>query len=190
MSVLLWLNQWLSHASDEQMMLRYAKSGAAEILNHLFKKYSHDLYHFLLAMSDEDMATDVEQTTWLKVIERCKQFCKKYYFKGWLFSIGRNQLFDEFRRLQRWQAVPLDEEMIELSCDESELLQQQSFQQNFENLLHKLPFLQKEAFVLQQEGFSLQQISEITGSNPETIKSRLRHARKFLKQHLEASHDY
>ena len=45
--------------------------------------------------------------------------------------------------------------------------------------------MRRGAFILQQEGFSLTDISAITGENSETIKSRLRYARKFFKQHLE-----
>ncbi len=190
MSVLLWLNRWIGKASDEQLMMHFAETRAAEILNVLFKKYSRDLYLFLLSLSNPDMAQDAEQSTWVKVIERCKQFCQQYHFKGWLFTLGRNQLIDEFRRMQRWQTIAIEEAEPELMQSEIDSLQQSCFQQNFERLLGKLPFLQKEAFVLQQEGFSLQQIAEITDSNQETVKSRLRHARAFFKKHLEASNDF
>lgn len=186
----MWLNRWLGKASDEQLMMHYVETRAAAILDVLVKKYSRDLYLFLLSLSNPDMAQDAEQSTWLKVIERCQQFCEKYYFKGWLFTLGRNHLIDEFRRQQRWQTVGLEEAEPELAQQERESLHQSSFQQNFERLLNKLPFLQKEAFVLQQEGFTQQQIAEITASNQETVKSRLRHARSFFKKHLEVSHDF
>ena len=51
----------------------------------------------------------------------------------------------------------------------------------FNALLDALPFLQKEAFILQQEGFSLREVAKITGENSETIKSRLRYAVNKLR---------
>ncbi|WP_338324804.1 sigma factor-like helix-turn-helix DNA-binding protein [Pseudoalteromonas phenolica] len=48
--------------------------------------------------------------------------------------------------------------------------------------------MQREALSLQLEGFSLQEISTITHSEVETIKTRLRYAKQALKQRLGDSH--
>ena len=48
----------------------------------------------------------------------------------------------------------------------------------------ELPLEQRDALLLQEQGFSLAEIVEITGTGEETIKSRLRYARKQLRKQL------
>ena len=59
----------------------------------------------------------------------------------------------------------------------------------FDYELGALPFEQREAFCLQQEGFGLQEIADITHSKIETVKSRLRYAKTTLRNNLEKYHD-
>jgi RNA polymerase sigma-70 factor (ECF subfamily) len=55
----------------------------------------------------------------------------------------------------------------------------------FNQAITLLPFHQREAFIFQQEGFSVLQIAELTDESFETIKSRLRYARAQIKNFLE-----
>ena len=53
----------------------------------------------------------------------------------------------------------------------------------------QLSFVQREALSLQQEGFSLEDIQQITQSNHETVKTRLRYAKQNLKTLLGAHYE-
>ena len=57
----------------------------------------------------------------------------------------------------------------------------------FNAALAQLPFLQREAFIFQQEGFTVMEISVLTNDSFETIKSRLRYARNNLSHLLGTS---
>ncbi|MEM7257764.1 MAG: sigma-70 family RNA polymerase sigma factor, partial [Pseudomonadota bacterium] len=50
--------------------------------------------------------------------------------------------------------------------------------------MDRLPPEQRETFILQQEGFSNREISDITGVGSETVKSRLRYAKSSLRTRL------
>jgi len=53
------------------------------------------------------------------------------------------------------------------------------------NAVSQLPAEQRSAFLLQAEGdLSVEEIADATGSNFETVKSRLRYARAKLRQLL------
>lgn len=177
--------------SDAELMQRYAEDWQPHIIGMLIERHGDALFHFLFTLSDQCLAEDTSQHTWLKVIEKPTSYqSRKALFRTWLFTLGRNSLVDELRKLARWQWQSIDEQALEEYPDYDELLHfdnHESLQQQFDKALEALPFVQKEALMLQLEGFSLEGISDITGEKQETIKSRLRFARKNLKQTMEVS---
>lgn len=185
MSVVLSLQQWLRlSVSNDTLMNRYAETGEQALLARLYDECGDDLYHFLLAMTSPDVAMDVAQKTWLNVIEKRHLYRAGGRFESWLFTLGRNALIDEIRKQQR---LTYDDALLcRQVAPESESYQQSDI---FRRALASLPFAQREAFCLQQEGFGLQEIATICHSNRETIKTRLRYARDSLKSALEAAHD-
>ncbi len=189
MGVASWLADWLTpNTSSEDVMLKYADSGKPELLDFLVQHNGKDLYHFLLSQTDPDWAGDLSQMTWVKVIEKRTQYLRSGRFKSWLFTLGRNQMIDAIRVARRWEMIEWDDDML-VTVDLSDEISGQDELSQFNTLLTQLPFLQKEAFILQQEGFSLTEIATITQENSETIKSRLRYARNFFKQHLNPESD-
>ena len=180
-----WFSRWFwPAATDEDIMLRYAKVGKPELLDQLVKINGDDLYHFIVSQTDPTLAADISQATWLKVIEKRHYYQPKGSFKSWLFTLGRNLLVDEMRRQQRWQNIALQDDVL-ISVELTTQLSQADELTRFNHILSHLPFMQKEALMLQYEGFSLSEIAHITGDNTETIKSRLRYAKKALKVAVE-----
>lgn len=191
MSITLALKGFFSvPISQEWLMGQYAVSGEKKYLEQLFNASNQDLYHFLLTLSDADLAKDICQKSWLRVIEQRHKYRSDSRFQPWLFTIGRNLLVDEYRKTNRWQSLEGDVEHT-LSASPSEspseqvAFKGQYLQQAFNQALATLPWLQREAFVLYQEGFGVAEISEITAEPYEAIKSRIRYAKQTLSQSLE-----
>tara|TARA_R110002153_G_scaffold127151_2_gene274683 strand:+ start:233 stop:817 length:585 start_codon:yes stop_codon:yes gene_type:complete len=186
MSIGLSLKTWLNrlsvdtHWSNEALMLRYASSGDTILLSKLYDVCGNDLYHFMLTLSEPTLAKDICQMTWLKVIEKKHLYRDSGLFKAWLFTLARNLLIDEYRK-QKNTSDDLDTLCAEQPPQalEGELLQR------FNGALQQLPFAQREAFCLQQEDFSLEDIASITHTNIETVKSRLRYAKDNLREQLK-----
>ncbi|PAJ75201.1 hypothetical protein CJF42_06800 [Pseudoalteromonas sp. NBT06-2] len=164
-------------------MSLYAKSGKNELLQRLVELHSNDLYHFLLSQSDIELAKDISQKTWLKIIDKRELYQCRGSFKTWLFTVGRNTLLDEMRKLSRFKLLfddQIEPELIQIV----NLDNNSDIQIKFKLLLKNLPFAQREAFSLQQEGFSILQIAQITQQKEQTIKTRLRYAKSYFKQHI------
>ncbi len=171
-----------SHATSAEALLRgFSRTGERAYLAKLIAQCGDDLYYFLLKQSDAKMAEEVCQQSWLKVMEMHHSFQGRSSFKTWLFTIARHCLLDELRRQQRWQAIASEDELVAVDDVLAKISQQQQ-QLVFEEQLKLLPFAQREALILQLEGFSLAEIAQITAQPDETIKSRLRYARQFLQQ--------
>ncbi|AZQ86161.1 sigma-70 family RNA polymerase sigma factor [Colwellia sp. Arc7-635] len=168
-------------------MTNYMATGKNKYLSLLVAQFNLSLYHYLLSQSNKELAEDVVQTTWLKVMKITKHsdsgISQQTNVKSWLFTIARNTLIDEFRRQKKWQSQLLDEnKMLTASLEKS--IQASSRLTQFNAALAQLPFLQREAFIFQQEGFSVLEISALTDDSFETIKSRLRYARNNLSHLL------
>ncbi len=190
-----WFNPSIS---PEILLTRYIATSKEKYITLLVEQFNQSIYHYLLSQSDKEMAEDVMQQVWLKVMTTKAVNQTHNNVKSWLFTIARNTLIDELRRQQRWQSQPIDEAV--LSTDRlfaermiSHTLEQESDKNAkltvFNHAITLLPFLQREAFIFQQEGFSVLQISELTQDSFETIKSRLRYARTHLKNFLEENHE-
>lgn len=183
MSLVLALkNLFPAKADNEWLMEQYRLTQEARYIELLYTECGDDLYHYILSQTDRQLAQEVCQLTWLRVIERRNSYRSSGKFKGWLFAIARNLLIDELRRLQRWQYE-----------DDAQLVQPETGDLNagtrsLSEALQRLPFHQREAIVLQQEGFSLQEIAAIAGEETETIKSRLRYGKSKLKKIWRVEH--
>lgn len=166
----------------EQLYSRYIHHTDVGALEQLVSLYGDALYHFLLRQSDRALAEDISQQCWLKLVDQKAGFSGQSSFKTWLFSIARHCLIDELRRLKRWQCQPLPDDTSAQQLCLAEQLANSRHQLQFSQRLAALPFAQREALMLQLEGFSLTEISQITAQPAETVKSRLRYARHFLQQ--------
>lgn len=181
MSITLSLKNWLGVAeSNDELMLQYGDTGNVKYLSELIKRVGDDLYFYLVKHSEPELAKDISQQAWLKVIDKRASYSSTGSFKSWLFTIARTSLIDEYRKQSRWYSLEHD------VIDESQngvikSLVNTDKVKAFEQALAGLPFLQKEALVLQQEGFRLREIALITDSELETVKTRLRYAKQHLK---------
>lgn len=181
------LLSWLARRDTESeadpllLMQHYIQTDNPAYLARLIHCYGDDLYHFLLKQSDPALAADLCQQSWLKVMEQKQQFAGHSSVKTWLFAIGRHLLLDEFRKQKKWLYEVNEDWVAEQSSPELQLEQQQDALK-LQHLLQLLPLLQREALLLQLEGFSLQQIAQITSTEIETVKSRLRYARQTLSK--------
>lgn len=175
--------------SSQQLLARYVDKREPAVLSVLFDRYGDALYRYLLRSSDPAFAADISQQAWLRVMELGEQFAGHSQFKTWLFSIARNLLVDEYRKLQRHEWLDDTESL----CSEQPAIEQQliSRKQNeaISLAIQALPALQREALLLQLEGFSVADIARICRVGDETAKSRLRYARDTLKQQLGEWHD-
>ena len=186
-----WFNP---NISPEILLTRYIATSKDKYFNLLVEQFNQPIYHYLLSQSDKEMAEDIIQSMWLKVIKIKETHQAHNNVKSWLFTIARNTLIDELRRQNRWQTQPLDEadtslELSVISQTVNYTLEQESENKDrlatFNQAITLLPFHQREAFIFQQEGFSVLQIAELTDESFETIKSRLRYARAQIKNFLE-----
>ena len=94
-----------SIAVDEQARLESLavaeglKQRKAGLLDELIVRYQHRLLRYLLYLTgNREMAEDLFQEVWMRVLVRGGQFNGKARFETWLFTIARNLVIDQRRK--------------------------------------------------------------------------------------------
>ena len=188
-----------SAIDDSALMLRY-RDGDAHAFEQLYARHKGSLYRYLQRLCrDTEVANDVFQEVWGKVIASRERYEPRAQFNTFLFRIAHNCAIDHFRRVGRVAPHQLSDvdELAEVlageDADRPDMRASESqLNQAFRQALDALPPEQRDVFVLYEEsGLSLEEIGRVTGVAMETAKSRLRYAvtklRAALKQHQPAS---
>src|SRR5436305_10498878 len=70
-----------------------------ELLDLLIEQYQYRLFRYLLYLSgNRESAEDIFQETWVRVLDRGRQYDGKAKFETWLFAIARHLFIDLERR--------------------------------------------------------------------------------------------
>jgi len=181
--------------SDEELMLRYG-SGDAAAFDLLYARHRGGVFRYLLRQcGSRAAAEELLQDIWLNLIQARARYQVEAKFSTWLYTLAHNRLIDHFRRHKSAQLVSLDgegEEGEPLELPAQSTVQPERMAQAREQaarllwLVESLPALQREAFLLHEEGgLSLEQIAQVTGAGRETVKSRLRYALDKLREGMK-----
>jgi RNA polymerase sigma-70 factor (ECF subfamily) len=170
------------------------------LLDELIVRYQHRLLRYLLYLtSNREMAEDLFQEVWMRVMVRGAQFNGNARFDTWLFTIARNLVIDQRRK----RTMSSLDELVEGNGDDDRPM---SFEvagdepspfDRFSNLedreqiaavLLEMDTLYREVLVLRfHEELSLEEIAKVTRAPLSTVKSRLYRGLAAIKPKLERS---
>ena len=150
--------------------------------NQCVDMYSDGVYRFILKnMRDEDKARDVVQDSfekmWIKVGEISFEKARSY-----LFTTAYHTMIDAIRR-ERFQA-PMEESTLN---DHGYRHEYTGLKEILDEALSRLPEDQRSVILLRDyEGYSYQEIGEVTGLSESQVKVYIYRARIFLKNHIKS----
>ncbi len=161
------------------MMLETFKSEVLPLKNKLYR------FAFSI-LGNEDVSRDVVQETLLKVWEKREELSVIENKEAWCITLTRNFALDKFRS-KHHKTMPLSNH-IEPEYKEPSpyhLTEMENTINVIERIVERLPVKQKETFQLRDiEGFSYQEISNITGYNINDVKVNIFRARKAIRTSL------
>ena len=154
------------------------------------------LYNYALKIArNADDAQDLLQETYYKAFKNYHQFENGTNSKAWMFMILKNTFINNYRKLKR-EPAKLDYDEIEDVYEniKSDQARDNNLDLDFYNdllddelsaALSKIPSKMKEVFLLcDLEGYTYEEIAEITDIPIGTVRSRLHRARKLLQDEL------
>jgi len=185
-----------SPLENEQALIGAARRGSLDAFNTLVLHYQNGVYALAYRiMGEPAAASDAAQETFITAFRRLESY-RGGSFRAWLLRIATNTCYDELRRRKRRPAELLDDLPGAESDDGPPLpaegetpeqaVQQAELNRAIEQCIQALQIDQRSVLVLSDvEGLSYQEISEITGANLGTIKSRLSRARAGVRNCLQ-----
>lgn len=182
---------------DDSMLVRDYISGDEKALEILIKKHNQRITSFIYSkVMDRDVAEDIFQDTFIKVIKTLKKgnYSEEGKFLPWVMRIAHNLIIDYFRknkRLPKFEGSDDFNIFSVISDDklnaEKQIIKEQ-IDSDLELLIEELPDDQKEVLVMRiYRDMSFKEISENTGVSINTALGRMRYAlinlRKIIEKH-------
>ena len=187
--------------SDKELIRLYI-SGEEKAFEFLLEKYQSKIYTSIyMFVKDRDLANDIFQETFIKIIDTFRQ--KKYNEEGkfvqWAQRIAYNLCVDYFRKNKRRNIVaPRDDFDIfdllpEDGINEEERMERSQTYSKLKKLVRSLPSEQREVIMLRHFAeLSFKEIAELTDVSINTALGRMRYAliniRKLISDHRISLH--
>ena len=175
--------------------------GDGKAFEALYRQHREGLRRFFLRnCGSEALAQEMAQDVWFKVIRavQCNSFHAYGSFTSYLYRIARNQLIDWYRRRAISPEVELDDDALECRadvvdfqrpsvCNPEQICGDKEAVRILLDAITELPEIQRTTLLMYLEsGMSYKEIAEAMGTNRETVKSRLRYARRLLRERIAA----
>ena len=180
--------------SENAAIAQGLKKQNPELLDHLIELYQHRLLRYLLFLTGKrEVAEDLFQETWMRVLLRGAQYNGKARFDTWLFAIARNLVIDLSRKrtmasLDEMSEGGDDDRPYEIAMSGPSPLDQFQSRENcaeVSEVLLKLDSNYREVLVLRfYEELSLDEIASVTQAPLSTVKSRLYRGLAALKPEM------
>lgn len=177
----------------EQELIRKCRAGDPRFYEPLVRAYEGPAMRVAVGMmGNPDDAHDAVQEAFVKVFNSLARFDLKRRFGPWFFQILRNQCRDMLRSRQARGRLETVDERLELRPAGEEtgperLRQRAAARETLWRGLERIGHEHREILVLKElEGFRYNEIAEILEIPEGTVASRLFHARRALKEALEA----
>lgn len=167
---------------DLCILLSKGKSDAEPAFAELYNRHNQRIYAYCLRVSgNSEDANDIFQETFLRFYQKSKEINNYDNIAGYLIKIARNLCLN-FKRDKK-EHLDIENILIHsnnIGLENKELLDL------ILSALELLPFQSKEVFVLRLiQGYTYEEISEITGTNIPSLKSKLFRAKTRIIEILQ-----
>jgi RNA polymerase sigma-70 factor, ECF subfamily len=183
-------------ALDDSGVVAAFLAGDHRAFDELVQRYHVRLLNFIYrTIGDRDRAEDLVQETFIRVYRHLHRFDQTKKFSTWAYTIAGNLAKNELRNRSRnplvlfqtirknWEADHRPLEWEDNTYRPDDLFRKRHLKAMVDSAVEQLPEHHRIVFVLrEQEGKTYEEISEITGVNLGTVKSRLNRARNNFAQ--------
>lgn len=186
--------------SEDKKLIEKAAGGDVEAFEKIIEEYQNIVYSIALRMAgNETDAFDMAQEVFIKLYRNLSKFDGRSKLSTWIYRVASNTCLDELKKRKRIRdnTKSLNEEFE--TADDSvvleikdtkplpeEEIENSELKETLNSAILKLSDQHKEVIILRDiEGFSYEEIADITKNSVGTVKSRLSRARAALRKILK-----
>ncbi len=185
--------------TDEELALQYVEGNNRAFDELLARNQSKLFTYIMFVVRDEDLANDLFQDTFVKVITKLQEgkYTDSGKFSYWITRIAHNVIMDWYRMQKNEHIVEptedndlsnLNENSVMDSNIESDIINEQVMQ-DVKKMMNNLPTAQREVVYMRfYQCLSFKEIAEITGVSINTALGRMRYAILNLRR-MAQTHD-
>lgn len=188
----------LNEMTDEELALSYA-SGNNKAFDLLLSRNQSKLFSYILfVVHEQDLANDIFQETFVKVITKLQE--GKYIcsgkFSAWIMRIAHNAIMDWYRdsRAQNIVDATEDNDLSNINTDDTydynieDRYVNEQILRDVKKMMNLLPPTQREiVFMRFYQDMSFKEIAEATGVSINTSLGRMRYAILNLRRMAKKS---
>lgn len=172
--------------TDKDLICMYIHEGNEKAFEVLLNRHKSKIYTSIyMFVKDKDLANDIFQETFIKVIDtfRSGKYNEEGKFIQWVMRISHNLCIDFFRKNKRRKTINTSEDFdifnVIASKDDNQeavLIKEQTYKK-VRKLVDSLPQEQREVVLLRNYAeLSFKEIAELTNVSINTALGRMRYA--------------
>jgi len=181
--------------SDQDLVQAYIK-GDHSAIEVLINKHRSKVYtYILLTIKNQQLAEDLFQETFIKVIQSLRggKYKDNGKFVSWVIRIAHNLIIDHFRKEKQMNTVSNDDSEVDLfnskklsDSNIEELIINSQIKSEIRVLINELPDDQREVVLLRHYGgLSFKEIADQTDVSINTALGRMRYALINLRKLIQ-----
>jgi RNA polymerase sigma factor (sigma-70 family) len=182
--------------NDQELVQAYIKGDQSAIESLISKHLSKVYTYILLTIKNQQLAEDLFQETFIKVIQSLRggKYKDNGRFLSWVIRIAHNLIIDHFRKEKQMNSVSNDDTEVDLFNSKKlsdknieEVIVSSQIRAELRGLINELPTDQREVVLLRHYGeLSFKEIADQTNVSINTALGRMRYAlinlRKLIKE--------
>ncbi|MCM3111061.1 RNA polymerase sigma factor [Lederbergia lenta] len=174
-------------------LIKEIKAGSHSAMEVLVKRYYKQIYAFIYRRTgNKDIAYDLTQEVFMKMLKSIHTYKEKAQFKSWLYTLAVNHSNDYFRS-KAFQATQMTDELSDSHSSNENvpyIFEKKERRREIIDAIKSLPEFQSTTILLRfYHDFKIKEIATIMQTNDSTVKSRLRQGMEKLKSTLQRGDD-
>ncbi|NNC84278.1 MAG: sigma-70 family RNA polymerase sigma factor [Flavobacteriales bacterium] len=175
----------LSALQDRDLVHKYLEGNESAFEALLLRHKNKVFTHIYIKVKDRDLAEDIFQDTFIKVVNTLKagKYNEEGKFLPWLMRIAHNLVIDHFRRNKKMPKVRETEEFSPFAILDNgetaidDVMISDQIHEDVKSLVKLLPEEQREVVIMRHyKGMSFKDIAEATNVSINTALGRMRYA--------------
>ena len=172
---------------DEALLRELRSDRGDDAARALYRAYGHELFGFALSrLGDRGLAEELVQDVFTRAWRHAGDYDRRRgSLRTWLYGIARNAIVDLERQRARRPQLPARETEPDALRDADEPIERALLRWQLQAALARLSPEHREVLRLAHGGLRVQEIAELLGVAPGTVKSRTYYALENMRLALD-----